>query len=161
MVITLECKSTCTHLLETAVQIKKTSNMRIDNSLSTITTERFYSYKSLGPTYSESTLKKHEWVITMFENFCARSLRPAWPLEAENCGHFIRFAGIEAKYAYGSLSDVVVPSMKRLHIEKTNTPVPELVNRALSHALKDVRRSPSQLKGPKGRSQQFMQTSNE
>ena len=44
------------------------------------------------------------------------------PLQKEIVvGGFIRFHGLEAKYAIGStIEDVIVPALKGLHVEKTD-----------------------------------------
>ena len=96
----------------------------------------------VGARYSGSTMAKHKWVKKIYEGFVfSQGRQQAWPLEATIAAAFVRFAGLCAGYAFSSLEDVIVPSMKRIHEEVSNNRVHEEVAQCLSTALRDVRRS--------------------
>ena len=74
-----------------------------------------------------------------------------WPLNKVYVSGFICFLGLEAKYAVGSIEDVIIPSLKRLHIEKTHKSVSSKISQYISQALKDVKNSKCQLDQTEGR----------
>lgn len=108
--------------------------------------ERFAALAAVGPRYSESTLNKHKWVIKLYEAFSVRSGIDPWPLDPTNAGWFVRFIGIEARYAVGSIEDVIIPSLKRLNKTETGEDPSKGAIEALSLALRDVKRSKSKIK---------------
>jgi hypothetical protein len=125
--------------------------MRICSALEAANDDVFFALQTSGPRYCESTLRKHSWVIKLFEAFSCRSLIPAFPLNADSVGWFIRFIGIETRLAIGSIEDVIIPSLKRIHRERTGSdPSPAIVC-CMSNALRDVRRSPSCRRGAGGK----------
>ena len=127
------------------------TTMRITNALSAISHERFVQMADTGARYSPSTLKKHDWVIKLYEAFSEHAGIDAWPLHGVNVAWFIRFLGLEAKYAVSSIEDVIMPSLKRLHIEHCNEAPSTEVVQYMSQALKDVKNSKAQLKGSEGK----------
>lgn len=106
---------------------------------------------AVGPRYSPSTLSKHEWVTSMYKCFILRFNLEPFPLDTKLVAFFIRFLGTVAKYAVSTIEDVIAPSLKRLHREFTDTPCSEDINESIALAIRDVKRSPSQLKGPDGK----------
>ena len=68
--------------------------MRIAGALSSIGSERFMDLAASGARYSPSTLKKHDWVIKLYEAFCERAAIEPWPLDPSCTGWFIRFLGL-------------------------------------------------------------------
>lgn len=132
-------------------RVHNLTSMRITNALSAISHERFVQMADTGARYSPSTLKKHDWVIKMYEAFSERASIDAWPLHGVNVAWFIRFLGLEAKYAVSSIEDVIMPSLKRLHIEHCNEAPSTEVVQYMSQALKDVKHSKAQLKGSEGK----------
>lgn len=137
-------------IVQAAVPFVRTS-LRLANVLDSISDNRLVELATPGAVYSESTLRKHIWVIQLYEAFSARARIRPWPLKAENVGWFVRFLGLEAKYAYGSISDVIVPSMKRINLQKTQLQISREVEKSFKDALSEVRRSKSQLKGSEGK----------
>ena len=74
----------------------------------------------------------------------------SFPLQKEIVAGFIRFLGLEAKYAIGSIEDVIVPALKRLHVENTDEAVPLEVTNFISQALRDLKNSKSPINKPDG-----------
>ena len=96
-------------------------SLRMDGALENIGNERLEELFAVGARYSESTLKKHIWVEKLYVGFAKVAEFEPWPLEPRSAAGFIRFLGLEAKYAVGSIEDVVIPSLKRMHKEKMDT----------------------------------------
>lgn len=74
-----------------------------------------------------------------------------FPLQKEIVAGFIRFLGLEAKYAIGSIEDVIVPALKRLHVENTDEAVPLEVTKFISQAVRDLKNSKSPINKPDGK----------
>ncbi|MGH6876831.1 MAG: hypothetical protein ACREHV_05545, partial [Rhizomicrobium sp.] len=117
------------------------SPTRAEKAISCITPGRMESLFLPGSRYAESTLKKHEWVQTIYVAFTDALSLNAWPLDQVIAAGFIRFLGMEAKYNFKTIEDVVVPSLKRMQIQKTGISVPTIISDAMSQALKDVKYS--------------------
>ncbi len=124
---------------------------RSEIALSKLTSERLQSLLSSSVRYSESTLKKHAWVTKLYEGFCKTIDHEPWPLESAYVSGFIRFLGLDAKYAIGSLEDVIIPSLKRIHYEKTSKPLNNEISQYMSQALKDVKNSKTHLRSTEGK----------
>lgn len=108
-------------------------------------------YAGRGPRYSESTLKKHEWVTTIYKDFAEYVKVDMWPITADCAAWFVRVLGLEVKYAISSIEDVIIPSLKRLNRDKTGQAVDSDVARAFSVALADVKRSKDSNRGSDGK----------
>lgn len=120
---------------------------RLDASLHTLTPQLLESLLSTGARYSESTIKKHSWVIRLYEGFMKNYLKvEPWPLDPVSSAAFIRFLGLHIKYAVSSIEDVIIPSLKRINIEKSQEGNSgELVD-YFSQALRDIKGSRNQLR---------------
>jgi hypothetical protein len=125
---------------------RTTTTTRAQQALKNITPARVNDLMSASPRYSESTLRKNQWVVKLYYGFCQTLECSPWPLTSSNSAGFVRFLGLEAKYAVGSVEDVVIPSLKRLHVVNTSLSVPADVHLALSQALRDVKNSKSSLR---------------
>lgn len=94
-----------------------------------------------APDFAEKTLKLHRWVENLLQMY-AKALNVA----ALECDHstffssFIRFLGLKAGYALSSLSDAVVPALKRIFLLKQQ-PLSKASRLALKQGIKDVRSS--------------------
>jgi 3-methyladenine DNA glycosylase AlkC len=137
------------NILNTPNSTKKAT--RAEVALTTISADKMSSLLTVGARYSESTIKKHSWVIRIYEGFCQALNISAWPLDKVYASGFVRFLGLEAKYAIGSIEDVIIPSLKRLHMEKTDQAVSLEISQFMSQALKDIKNSKSQLDCTEGR----------
>ena len=123
---------------------------RAESSLATLSDERYSELMTVGARYSESTLKKHTWVINMYTAFCSAYALTLWPMDPIIVSGFIRFLGLEARYAVGSIEDVIIPALKRLHTESQGEPPSLETSQYMAQALKDVKNSKSSLKHPQG-----------
>lgn len=54
-------------------------------------------------------------------------------------GAFVRFLAMDVKYAYGSITDVIIPSLKRIHLERCDSGVGPQVNASLVEAQRFIR----------------------
>jgi len=115
--------------------------LRIDTALEALSDEKFFALACTGPRYSESTLKKHIWVIKLYQAFSERSGIVPFPLDARHAAWFIRMIGLEADYAVGSIEDVIIPSLKRIHREMTGMDTSAEINASLAQALKDIKKA--------------------
>jgi hypothetical protein len=71
--------------------------------------------------YSDSTIRKHHWVLSMYEEFCnvaEVAVEDQWPLQEKHVADFLTVLGERVNLANSSLSDVVVPSLKRINQDK-------------------------------------------
>jgi hypothetical protein len=93
-----------------------------------------------GMRYAPSTLRKHAWVLRLYEGFCSTSRAAPWPLQGRKVSAFLRFLAQDAGYALGSIEDVMAPALKRLHQEHTGTPVPTDVSQFMTEALRQIKR---------------------
>jgi hypothetical protein len=116
-----------------------------------MTTERLDSLLATGARYSDSTLKKHHWVLKLYSAFATAFTLQPWPLDPVIVSGFIRFLGLEAKYAVGSIEDVIIPSLKRINTEKTGIPPSNELHQYMAQALKDVKNSKTHLNSPEGK----------
>lgn len=131
-----------------------TPRTRSDIALNVLSADDRASLYETGARYSESTLRKHKYAEKMYLGYMAyyTDVSP-WPLDPRHVAEWVRFLGLHAKYAIGSLESVFIPAIKRLHIEYCSAPVPLEVHQFISQALKDVKNSKSHLaesqsKGP-------------
>lgn len=139
-------------LIEDASSVFKPAPMtRAEAALSSLSTSRLNALMCTGARYSASTLKKHGWVTKMYENFISAFSFEAWPLDPAIVSGFIRFLGLEACYAVSSIEDVIIPSLKRLNIEKTGSDITLECSQFISQALKDVKNSKSSLYSSEGK----------
>jgi hypothetical protein len=83
------------------------------------TPEKLNSMNANLDRYSAATIRKHNWIIPMYESFCQHVAANPWPIEANTVGNFLAFLGKEVCLANSSLTDVVVPGLKRIHKDKT------------------------------------------
>jgi hypothetical protein len=73
-----------------------------------------------GFSYAPATLKKHSWIIIMYERFCQQWGTDAlWPIQPDVCKSFLLFLANDAMLAYSSIQCVVIPGLKRINKEKT------------------------------------------
>jgi hypothetical protein len=97
---------------------------------------------SVPKPFQDSTLKKHEWVQPMYEQW-SQMFFPSiksFPL-SDNIAVFIKWCGFVANYGKDSISDVIVPSLKRIHaIKCDDEPIAPAVNRAIAAALHEINR---------------------
>lgn len=136
---------------ENPVPVKRQRPMRIDASLENVTDEQLAGFAVEGPKYSESTLKNHLWVFKIYERYTQRLKIEMWPIQSECAGSFVRFLGLDVKYAIGTINDVIVPSLKRMNREHTGQAVADDVNQAFSIALSDIKKSKDSNKGGEGK----------
>jgi hypothetical protein len=108
-----------------------------------MTPERLEVLMAPGPQYSPTTLRKHPWSISMYEGFTHTFGFEPWPMDGQVAAGFVRFLGLEAKYAIGTISDVVMPGLKRVNMERCGERVTTETSRMISMALRDVRNSRS------------------
>jgi hypothetical protein len=94
-------------------------NSRAVKLLNNYTPEKLRSLNSSLEKYAPATIKKHHWVITMYEEYCNYLETPMWPVNSDICANFLTFLRQEVKLAYSSLVSVVVPGLKRVNKEKT------------------------------------------
>jgi hypothetical protein len=127
------------------------AKLRITAVLDEISDEQLHSLAGIGPRYSESTLRKHVWVQKIYEAFSKRSNIDCWPLKGKNVTWFIRFLGLEVNYAIGSIEDVIIPSLKRIHRQSTGREVSTKLSKLISQALKHVKTSSARRKGSEGK----------
>lgn len=99
---------------------------RADEALQYLSPERVTSLLATGARYSESTLKKHTWVMKLYSGFCSALDVEPWPLDPVIASGFVRFLGLDAKYAIASVEDVIVPSLKRMHMEHCDEAIPRV-----------------------------------
>lgn len=128
-----------------------TPTTRADEALRQLNSDRLTSLLSTGARYSESTLKKHVWVMKLYSGFCTALEVEPWPLDPVISSGFVRFLGLDAKYAVASIEDVIVPSLKRMHIENCDEAVPTEVSQYLSQAIRDVKNSKTHIRGSDGK----------
>lgn len=102
------------------------------------------------PNASESTRLKNAWVEAIYERYVAKTnaLRKesgklpllSFPLQADLVASFVVFCG--PLYSPGSITDVIVPSLKRLEKEKRGLPptakLDDTVEKSLKEALKEA-----------------------
>ena len=112
-------------------------------ALASINEEELAALMTPGARYSESTIKKDKWVLRLYELFIETVDKPPWPLEPTTAAAFIRFLGAYAMYAIGSIEDVIIPGLKRMHTAKTLSPPSDETYQCMSQALKDVKNSKS------------------
>ena len=117
------------------------NSTRASLALAAISAGRLEELMSTGPRYAQSTLRKHTWVIKLYESFTSAFDVEPFPLNAVVASGFVRFLGLEAKYAVGSIEDVIVPSLKRLHVERCDSEVESEVHQHLARAIRDVKNS--------------------
>jgi hypothetical protein len=93
---------------------------RAESALATMTPEKLKEIMSCGARYSESTLKKHSWVLGMYTGFTTAYGYATWPLTPTIASGFIRYLGFlpKSKYAVSRIEDVIIPSLKLMNIEK-------------------------------------------
>ncbi len=113
--------------------------LRVESALEGVSRERLQERAIASP----STL--------VCKAFSARAGLEPWPLEAKKVSAFIRFLGIEAKYGIDSIENVIVPSLKRVQVEKMGVTVSVECANYMTQALKDVKNSKCQLKTGEGR----------
>ena len=94
----------------------------------------------------------------MYEQFCkqfaALTSKPVmpWPLDPDACSAFIHYLAEDVEYAFGSIEDVIVPSLKRLHLEKTQQKeVPPAVCDQIRQALHSAKNKCKHLLSGSGR----------
>jgi hypothetical protein len=113
----------------------------MDEALTRITPQQSDQLFQEGARYSEATLLKHKWVRRLYEGFTFSYTADPWPLDCKMAAAFIRFCGIHASYSVNSIEDVILPSLKRIHEEETNTKISIELGQYLSNAMRDVRRT--------------------
>src|SRR5437762_12788961 len=68
--------------------------------------------------YSETTLKKHEWVKRIYSEYCATiGVDELFPIAPQTITRFIKTLSVVGKYAFGSIQDVIIPGIKRINKE--------------------------------------------
>lgn len=95
----------------------------------------------MGSSHSPNTLKLHSWVWSLFSSFCSAISASAWPFEPDTLRSFICCLGLTAGYAFTSLADSVVPSLKRIYLQRTGVKLSGLPLESLHLGLHDVKSS--------------------
>lgn len=97
--------------------------------------------------YAPSTIKKHAWVLSLYKGFCNTFNYPDWPLcTSTSLANFIRFLGIEAHYAIGSIESVFIPSLKRIYKAEFSKSMPDEWYATLASSLHQLKLNPRMLK---------------
>lgn len=112
-------------------------------AISALTSDRLEELLRIGAQYSESTERKHEWALKLYKVFAEYARVAPFPLTKEPVAGFIRFLAFDAKYATGSIEDVIVPSLRRLHQRIVGEDVPADVSECISQAYRDIKNSRS------------------
>ena len=120
--------------------IKPVRKTMMETALEKVSTEKLTSYIQSTTRYASSTVQKHAWSVKLYEAFCKELDVEAWPLQPQVVAGFITFLRKDAHYAPGSIEDVLIPSLKRVHEEKTGEQVCQKVNQWISEAIKSIKR---------------------
>jgi hypothetical protein len=148
---------------------------RAVRGLALLTPERIEELIRPGPQYAVSTLRKHVWVERMYKGWCKELEKTCFPLEVAIVAGFIKYCGkglycrsfykslciisvlnyligLDIQYAIGSIVNVIIPSLKRLHNTATGVvSFPEDINNAMNRAVTDITRSKTFRRGDGGR----------
>jgi hypothetical protein len=104
-----------------------------------------------GAHYTSGTLSKHPWVWGLWQAYCQALDVTAWPYNPPTIRTFIRFLGFRANYRYGTIANIVCPSLKRIYRECIgHRTLPTELMLAFSTGLEDLRRSRSLINKPIG-----------
>lgn len=122
---------------------------RLEVGLSETTAEEAELFKAEPLRYRPSTLKKHTWVKRIFDVFTTDKGKEPFPFDKEVLSVFIRTCGYKARYTLASIENIIIPSLKRMHLEKLGLAVPSEINSHLSLLLKELKANPNTVKeGP-------------
>lgn len=114
---------------------------RLERALHGIQSDARSEIFTRGSLYSPETLRKHSWTKKLYETFCRRFHLTPWPLESESVNGFIRFLGEQAGYRYGSIRDVIIPSLKRMNREHIREDNPEQLLIDINLSMRNLRRT--------------------
>ncbi|KAH7827159.1 uncharacterized protein MONOS_16000 [Monocercomonoides exilis] len=109
------------------------------NLMRTMTDEELNELDVAGPIYSESTLKKHEYVEDIYITFCNMRRIPAYPLDTRNAASFLRFLYRSRCYVRASIENVFACSLKRIESMRTGVPVSAEVSQSIANVLQEGR----------------------
>jgi hypothetical protein len=108
------------------------------------------SLLSTGPQYARTTIRHHGWVSRLFSLFCQKVGKEPYPMEPLVLRAFINFLGLQAKYGFHTVKDVVVSGLKRIHLLQFEKMMPPPCLEALQMGLHDLRSSRSIVTDKKG-----------
>ncbi|KAH7818782.1 uncharacterized protein MONOS_15150 [Monocercomonoides exilis] len=112
---------------------------RMDLALERVGKEGALKYMGTAPLWSLSTIKKHVWVERLLTRWCEKVERRVWPLEWDVARGFVLFCGKECKYSLTSIIHVIVPSIKRMSIEKRNRKLNKRTKAAINEAIHSLK----------------------
>eukprot|EP00770_Monocercomonoides_exilis_P016141 MONOS_16092.1-p1 / transcript=MONOS_16092.1 / gene=MONOS_16092 / organism=Monocercomonoides_exilis_PA203 / gene_product=unspecified product / transcript_product=unspecified product / location=Mono_scaffold01500:6236-7742(+) / protein_length=451 / sequence_SO=supercontig / SO=protein_coding / is_pseudo=false len=140
------CMPSGSNSTENENDLKKSKNnsqfkrpTRMDVALERVGKEGAMKYLSTAPLWSISTVKKHAWVGRLLERWCEKVERKVWPLEWNVARGFVLFCGKECKYSLTSIVHVIVPSIKRMSIEKRSRKLNKKTVAAMNDAIRFLR----------------------
>ena len=109
--------------------------------------EEIDEYMKHGKIWSESTLKKHKWVSSLYIFWCKKLNKletfdeeSIWNYDENIMFGFIKYLGIKVKYKYNTINDVIIPSLKRIHFEKYGQSISFKVSQSIKNVMKEIRR---------------------
>ena len=122
---------------------------RCDAALEAITDEQLEELFVEIP-HPLSTLRKERWVFKLYDKFCARVRAPAsLPCEPKIVRGFLRFLGIYAHYALSGIEHIVVPVLRRLHLQAGGMREP--LCSMMNAVIKELKHCPSVKKEGEGK----------
>jgi hypothetical protein len=104
-----------------------------------------------GPIYSEATLLKHKWVLNIYEPLCKVKNVEPFPIDPKFIRWFLRFVCNKCLYAIGSVKSIIIPSLIRMHKEKTKQTHFPKIRESIVQAMKEIEVSKRFKRGGEGK----------
>ena len=119
--------------------ITRIPTTRCEKVLASITDEEFAEFLAFTPQRPESMIRKDRWVLGLYSAFCNRGkITTLFPLSALLICGFLNFLAIKCGYALNGIEQVVVPSLRHLHLDRCGSEDKAVVQ-AMKRTIKSLR----------------------
>eukprot|EP00770_Monocercomonoides_exilis_P016617 MONOS_16590.1-p1 / transcript=MONOS_16590.1 / gene=MONOS_16590 / organism=Monocercomonoides_exilis_PA203 / gene_product=unspecified product / transcript_product=unspecified product / location=Mono_scaffold01892:38-1835(-) / protein_length=562 / sequence_SO=supercontig / SO=protein_coding / is_pseudo=false len=112
---------------------------KMDAALKRVGKEKAKEYLKIKTMWSEATAKKHAWVERLLMKYAEEVEVKPWPLTPDLARAFVLFCGKECMYPLSSIGYIIVPSLKRINIEKRGKRLNRKTHLAMREAIRYLR----------------------
>jgi len=104
------------------------------------------------PLYGDEVRRKIISTKALYEEFALGAEIAPWPMTEQTLSWFITYCGISIQYSINTITDVLIPCVKRIWMENNHQEnVSVEISNALNAALRQVKRSPKMNPGTQGK----------
>jgi hypothetical protein len=107
--------------------------------LSNLSQGRYDQLYNSSFMWANSTLRKNDWAWNLYISFSQKVNARVFPYNGRHISAFIKYLALDAEYSMGSIEDVIIPALKRIHIEKHCSEVSPDIQTQIKTAVRDAK----------------------